>query len=1041
MAVRKWFVRCFVVGILLIAGTGYYIFERWTNPQIVRELILNQLTKHFVETEVRLASAEVKLFGGISLFDLRFGRKASTTEESFAVFPEVVVYPDKEKLTQGQLELHKVHLKRPKLHLTRLSNGKWNLSQLFSNQEQASMHWPIVEVRSGTITFIDEKYKAPPIHFDEVRLDLMPESQTHGRITMEGRTSVAGIIRLKGMMNLSTGELEANVELPEVVLKPELFERIALYYPQWKTWQVDLTGRVRLAGAAAYHPGAAQPLSFNCHGQFVQGRVQHPLWPFPIEDIQAAFRVAGGKLEVHQFTARMQEGTGSGSGSVHVDGSMHLKAELDHVLVNASIYDKLPPILSQLAKEFKPHGMLSAQGEIHWQNNYLSLNYIAKPQGMSILYDDLPYPFTNVRGTLAYSEPPTGPVMQANITAEASGQPVRLTGQLFGIGLRPDSPCKAGFQLTLQGENVPIDPKLYQGLEPYPDTLTWVKKFNLQGKVACLAQLERPAGTEPEIRPPLKKTIRVSGSDLAFQFVDFPLPCHQGSGVLVIQNDGAWQLEQFQAKHGEGVIQVVGKAVPTTLGDHLKLYIEASGLPLDEELKNAMPRAVQDGWEHFNPVGAIDSEVNLEVVLGKTQPQLDVIVRPRKCSIKPVCFPYLLDQVEGIIHFKDQSITVKKLIGRHGPTIVRVDEGIVHLREANSFRAELLPLAVEQLHYDRDLAQALPLSLKSALQTLQPDRPFNLVANVIIDEPGKGRPTQYGWNGQVELNQCRLHTGIELEEVTGKLALRGTHDGEKVQAWGKLDWSEVRIKGQPIQSVQSDLTILGDRIWLHQLRGYFHDGLCTGYIEADTGSKPSFQLHIRANRIDMQSLARQSLNRRGKVQGRLDGEIRLSGSGQSLRGLQGQGWVKVEQGAHLYDLPLILDLLNYLSRHLPKGSSFQDVTAEYKIEGDRIILNHLALMSDAITLQGKGEVKMDGSDLNLEMYGVPYGRTLPLLPPIIDRIPPTLSKQLMKIRIKGQVSKVEILTEPLPVVVDPVVDMLRMMTDRSNGKENRPNKP
>ncbi len=1041
MPVRKWVIRCFVVSILLIAGASYYLFERWTNPQIVRELVLNHLTSQLIHTDIRLASAEVKLFGGIGLFDLRLGRRTTPPEESFAVFPEITVFPNKEKLAQGQLEIRKIHIKRPKFHVIRFADGTWNLGPLFEPQRDMKCAWPAIELRSGTVTFVDEQAQAPPMLLHDVRIDLVPDLPTHGKIIFEARADRIGKLRMQGIINLVTGAMETSLEAPEVLLKPELFEWISLYFPQWKTWQVQLTGKTHLNGSAAYHPGEAKPISFNIHGQLNEGIVQHKQWPFPIEQIQAFFHVSGGKLEVHQFTAKMQEGNASGSGSLNLDGSMHLKGAIENVFITSAIYDKLPPILCELAHEFKPHGRLNAQGEILWRDNHLGLNYVAKPQGMSILFDDFPYPFQNVRGTLAYSEPPTGPVMLANITAQAGEQPVRLTGQLYGVGLRPDSPCRSGFHITLQGENVPIDQHLHQALAPYPDTLHWLKQFNLEGRVSCLAVIERAEGTTPHIRPPLKKTIRVAGHELNLRFNDFPVHCQHGQGILKIHPDGSWSVEQFKAFHDGGWIQAAGVAVPTTLGDQLKMILKATDLPLDEELRQALPRVAREGWEHFNPAGRIDAEVSLDVVLGQTQPRLDVIISPKGCTIKPECFPYQLDQVEGTIRYKDNSLTIHQFKARHGPTLISMEEGRVTLRENQCFRAELTSLRAEQIVYDRDLMQALPALLRGAMQSLQPGRPFNLTTNLIIEDPGQAGPTQFGWNGFVELNQCPLHIGLDLDEVSGRVSLRGTHDGEKIQAWGKLELDELRIKGQPFRQVQGDLTILEDRIWIQPLRCQIHKGLCTGRIEVDMGSKSSYLIHLKASRVDMETLARQSLHRRGKVQGLLDAELRLTGSGQSLRGLQGQGWVKVEEGAHLYDMPLILDLLNYLSRHLPKGSSFQDLTAEFQIDGERIQLNRLVLMSDAITLQGKGEVKLDGKDLNLEMYGLPYGRNLPLLPPIIDRIPPTISKQLMKIRIKGQISNVEILTEPLPVVIEPIMDMLRTMTERHPSKNTQRPRP
>ncbi|HMP03574.1 MAG TPA: hypothetical protein PKC45_13840, partial [Gemmatales bacterium] len=184
-----------------------------------------------------------------------------------------------------------------------------------------------------------------------------------------------------------------------------------------------------------------------------------------------------------------------------------------------------------------------------------------------------------------------------------------------------------------------------------------------------------------------------------------------------------------------------------------------------------------------------------------------------------------------------------------------------------------------------------------------------------------------------------------------------------------------------------------------------------------------------AERIDLEPLAQRVLGRRSEIRGRLEARLRLTGSGGDLRSVRGQGRLKVLEGARIYDVPLILDLLNYLSRHLPKGTSFQDAEATFDVEGERLKVHKLMLSSAALTLRGQGEMLANGTDLNLEMYGLPYGRSVPLLPPLIDRIPPTISKQLMKIRLRGSLSKVQITTEPLPAVVEPIVEMFQMLTE------------
>src|SRR5262249_46483375 len=151
-------------------------------------------------------------------------------------------------------------------------------------------------------------------------------------------------------------------------------------------------------------------------------------------------------------------------------------------------------------------------------------------------------------------------------------------------------------------------------------------------------------------------------------------------------------------------------------------------------------------------------------------------------------------------------------------------------------------------------------------------------------------------------------------------------------------------------------------------------------------------------KIDLQQFAKEGLERSGQVQGKADVELTLSGRGNDLRTMQGEGWIKIPNGAHLYDLPLVVDLLTFLSGKLPRGSAFQEADGQFTIDGEKLKVTKLELLGDALSLRGEGEMQVDGANMNLEMYGLLWGRQLPLLPPLLDQIPPAVSKRLMKIR-------------------------------------------
>ena len=46
---------------------------------------------------------------------------------------------------------------------------------------------------------------------------------------------------------------------------------------------------------------------------------------------------------------------------------------------------------------------------------------------------------------------------------------------------------------------------------------------------------------------------------------------------------------------------------------------------------------------------------------------------------------------------------------------------------------------------------------------------------------------------------------------------------------------------------------------------------------------------------------------------------------------------------------------------------------------------------------------------------------------MIDKIPPLISKQLLRIKVRGSFEKVEVSKEPVPIITEPLKEFLKTM--------------
>jgi hypothetical protein len=169
------------------------------------------------------------------------------------------------------------------------------------------------------------------------------------------------------------------------------------------------------------------------------------------------------------------------------------------------------------------------------------------------------------------------------------------------------------------------------------------------------------------------------------------------------------------------------------------------------------------------------------------------------------------------------------------------------------------------------------------------------------------------------------------------------------------------------------------------------------------------------------------LGPKAQLNGLASARLYLAGQGSGLAGLAGGGSIDVPKGK-MANLPLLLDLLKVLSLRLPDRTAFEEAHVRFDIAGPRVKISRLDLFGNAISLSGQGEMNLDGSDIQLDFYAV-WARILDLLPPVMKKIPIEISEQLLKIEMRGRLGQVRVEKKPVPVLVEPLRQMLTRMRE------------
>ena len=92
-----------VYGIFAASAVGALAYQRFTNPDAVRDQIIIELERAFPGAEVSVDSAHLRILGGIQLNGLRLCRGDDPDKHEFLQVPSAIFYHDKEKILDGEL--------------------------------------------------------------------------------------------------------------------------------------------------------------------------------------------------------------------------------------------------------------------------------------------------------------------------------------------------------------------------------------------------------------------------------------------------------------------------------------------------------------------------------------------------------------------------------------------------------------------------------------------------------------------------------------------------------------------------------------------------------------------------------------------------------------------------------------------------------------------------------------------------------------------------------------------------------------------------
>jgi len=985
-----------------------------------------QFALHYDDLKVTVRSAEVVPGRGILVRGLAvaepdaLGPRAelAAVEEIFISCPT-----DLEKLVQGEVEPTRVLLRRPTIRATRRPDGAWSVSRLLRPRKTQNKV-PEVQIENGVLEVFDPtKTPSPNFAFRDVQLTLKPadDAGLNARNYVFEGTFTGDLLRqasFSGTLDSWSSRWTLDGAAEGVEISSEL--RRAIPEP-WNA-HLDIVRSLRGQGKLEFHvehdPDARAAYRFRCTGHIARGRLDDPRLPRPLTDIRGTVVCTEEGVTIERLAAR------SGQASVQLTGRrlgyasqspVTVKAEIRDLDLDRELRDCLPEKVRELWHRYLPAGKIHADLAATYDGLAWHPEVAVECVAVAFTYDKFPYRLEQGQGSLTLRDD----LLTGSITAYSGNVPVRVRGEL-----RHPLDGPVGW-IEAKGENLRVDEKLLDALPGKSRAV--IRAMEPRGTVDFFARAWRDTPDEP-----FHRRVLVGLNRCAIRYEKFPYQINGIRGTMEMA-DGDWTFRDLEGAHGAGRITGEGSLTATPDGNRLWLRLAGAGIPLEEELRDALQPGMQQVWNNLQPQGSVDLGVEITHLSGQNRFAVSLRAEPRSenASIKPTYLPYRLENLRGVLTYRDGRVTVERFRGEHGNTRV-ASAGECDFSPDGSWRLRLVDLDVERLRVDRELAGVLPGRLKKAISELNPAGPIHLRGSLGLSQSGRpGEPLATEWDVQIGYQRASIDVGLRLENLHGETRLTGACDGDRFWSRGELAVDSAMYKDFQVSEIAGPFWIDDQRIlfgtWVDRpqpgqtppvgevraprsVTGRLFGGVlaCDGWVAL--GSTPRYSVRAQLTQGDLKRCVEEMGAPARNLRGTIRSEVQLHGSGRTLNLLGGHGKIELSD-ADVYELPVMIAVLKMLRARRPDRSAFSQSDIDFRIEGGHIYLDRIKFSGDAMSLVGEGEMNFQ-SDIRLRLHAmVGRGeRDLPLLHDVLSGA----SQQIMLIHVGGTLQNPETRREPFP---------------------------
>ena len=1016
----KWGTIAAVIGVLAAAP---YLYRRL--DEAVRSRVEAIFAAHYKGLRVSVHSAALTDGGiqvrGVSIVD----PQADGPRAELAYFDELflVCKTDLSSLLNSMPSIVEVVARRPTIRATHRRDGTWSTGRLFPLPKLGDQP-PAITIEGGTLEMFDPLQKTPKTftvrdgNFKVMRqANGEPAGNDRRLLAITGYCAADSIHRVEvaGAFDPAGGAWELSGIIDGLDVTPELIHDLPYECPNGLNLLETLRGQVQGKFAVRYNAAAAQPWTYSIAGQLNRGRLDDSRLPQPLTELRAGFKADNAGFAIENLTANA--GPASIMLGMRRDGygehaPMALVAKATQLRLDRQLSTVLPDSWQDVWCESLPAGEIDLDATLHFDGRTWTPDISVTCHDVAVTYPKFPYRLEHGSGQITLRN---NILKVENLIAYSDGEPIRLRGEIH----EPGADWTGSF--TVESRNLRVDQKLSRALPPKPREI--VESLHARGSIGLFVHYWRQAGgagaqshldpsqrLRPAVREiPLSDAQRPRRRRGQRPVLDVPgLARHERQRPGNVQR--RHEAQRRWRQHSRHALQRRSRA----LGGRAARRLAPVGAATVE-------RAESD--RSGRPARRCRASDQLR------DPQIRVTATPVKdtVTIEPGYFPYRLENVRGEFDYENGRVVLSHLSAEHGPNTRLTAHGACEVDAAGGWRLRLENLDCGRLTTDRDLVQALPPRLRKAITEMHLSGPVSIRGRFDLSSTGRpGEPLAAGWDVACDLQQVRMAYSLPLDNINGRLWLKGSFDGRQFRSHGGLDLDSLTYKDFQFTEVRGPLWIDDAKFLLgvtappapNDHARSVTARCCGGMVRTDGWVSFGPDSHYNFDAVVAQAqlglAAQEVFAGRQKLSGEVYGHLNLHGQGSGTNLLSGNGHVEL-RNADVYELPVMLSLLKVLSLRAPDTRAFSSSNINFRLEGGHIYFDRIHFSGDAISLRGTGEMDLD-KNVQLTFYTV-VGRdqfTVPLLSDVLGGA----SQQLMAIDVTGPLDHPQVVKKALPAVTE-----------------------